>query len=339
VLVVEDSAFMRKVISDILCSDDSLSVVGVARNGLEALEKVRELKPDVVTMDVEMPFMDGITCTARLMTENPVPVVMLSSTTQKGASKTLEALAAGAVDFIPKPSGSVSLDLDLLRETIVSKVKSAAGARARAITVTSNTIVKTSLDGLPPSWLVAIACSTGGPGALCELFSRLEQVDASVCVIQHMPPGFTKSLSARLDDCSVFRVREASNGECLEAGHAYVAPGGLHMSLDSRLRLRVHDGPPIHGVKPAADLFMQSCAKWAAPNIIGIVLTGMGCDGAKGMMAIRDAGGRTIAEHESTSVVYGMPKAAVASDAAEMVLPLHTIPEKISEITGFCKEG
>lgn len=334
VLVVEDSAYMRKVISDILNSDSSLNVVGTAKDGVEALALARQLRPDVITMDVEMPRMDGITCTRHLMREVGVPVVMLSSLTQDGASATLDALSAGAVDFVHKPGGPVSPSLDSVRDEITHRVKLAAQSRPRPVShsILAKQTKPLASPGQRPQWLVLMAASTGGPGALLEIFSELDCPNAAFLVVQHMPAGFTPALARRLDMYSALSVREASGGELPEAGVAYLAPGGMHMSLGAGGRISVHDGPLVHGVKPAADVLMESAVKVPSVRFLGVVLTGMGYDGAKGMAAIRRAGGRTIVQDEATCVVYGMPRAVAMMGNAERAVPCHQIAEAIMQI-------
>lgn len=337
VLVVDDSAFMRKVIADIIGTDSSLEVVGTARDGKDALEKARLLRPDVITMDVEMPVMNGIECIRRIMAEHPVPIVVLSSLTHTGAQATVEALAAGAVDFIQKPAGHASLGLGKIAETIIRKVKVAAAARPRvpSYSLRKKPGAAVRCAAKNGEWHIVIASSTGGPGALLEVFSGLGSVSASITVVQHMPPGFTKTLAARLNTCSELIVVEAEGGEALRPGVAYVAPGGRHMVVEPDRTLKLVDGPPIHGVKPAADVLMDSVARFLAPNVVGVVLTGMGYDGARGMALIKRSGGKTIAEHESTCVVYGMPRAVVEMGNADVVVPVHQVAGAIRKAIGL----
>ncbi|MBP2017640.1 two-component system chemotaxis response regulator CheB [Symbiobacterium terraclitae] len=350
VLVVDDSAFMRKVLTELLQSDPQITVVGTARDGQDGLEKVLRLEPDVVTLDIEMPRLDGFGTLREIMARRPTPVVMVSSHTSEGAEATIRALALGAVDFVAKPSGSISLNMHITRDELVAKVKGAAGATPRVRTVVPPPprlpgrvqgpvpVVRprpVAGGDRPPRRLVVIGCSTGGPGALHQIIPRLPgDLPAGVLVVQHMPPGFTRSLAERLNELSAIPVKEARAGDPVRAGEVLVAPGGYHMTVDSEGRIQLDQGPPVHGVRPAVDVTLASVVPQWGNRLVGVILTGMGYDGAKGMVSLLRAGGWTIAEDASTCVVYGMPKVVVELGAAREVLPVHAIAEAITRAVG-----
>ncbi|MGE5594365.1 MAG: protein-glutamate methylesterase/protein-glutamine glutaminase [Betaproteobacteria bacterium] len=360
VLVVDDSAFTRKVVSDMLGSDPDITVIDIARDGKAAVEKARALQPDVITMDVEMPVMDGLAALRAIMSERPVPVVMLSALTQEGAATTIEALELGAVDFVAKPSHSMTVGLGEVRDQLVAKVKLAARARVRAPRLARSGATRTagsglhSLAGLGPAILrgrlgdgggpgaelgkesdtvVVIGSSTGGPSALNQVLPALPaDIPAGVLIVQHMPPGFTKSLAARLAETSAIAVKEAEAGDKLADGVALVAPGGYHMSVSADGEVTLSTDPPRNGVRPSVDTTMESAARVYGDRLVGVVLTGMGRDGAAGMAAIKAAGGRTIAEHESSCVIYGMPKAVVDQGLADLVVPIQEVAGAIVQM-------
>lgn len=378
VLVVDDSAFMRKILTDLLSSDQDITVVGTARNGEDALKKAAQLEPDVITLDVEMPVMDGITALQELLRQRPVPVVMVSSLTQAGAETTIQALTLGAVDFVGKPSGHISLDMAKTRDELVRKVKQAAQAQVRVPLVgrpgqTGSSRPLRSARPVPPRPtqarpgvrpaglgtrpplpalrpagsgptpagagggslvpIIAIGCSTGGPGALHRVIPALPgDLPAAVLIVQHMPPGFTRSLADRLNDLSALTVKEAAGGERLTAGQALIAPGGLHLTVDADGVVHLDDGPPQHGVRPAVDRLLMSLAAHHGPRTLAVIMTGMGFDGARGTAALREAGGRAVAEDQSTCVVYGMPRAVIELGQADRVVPLDDIPTAILEM-------
>lgn len=340
VLVVDDSAYMRKVITNMLQSDEEIFVVDTARDGLDALEKIKQWKPQVVTLDVEMPRMDGLTALQKIMQECPTAVVMLSSLTQEGNATTIKALSLGAVDFVPKPSGAISLDIAKVKEDLIAKIKVAARAslkNVRSVAQLAPEKLARPLAGAPgggiPDKLVVIGSSTGGPNALQQVVPRLPgNLPAGVLIIQHMPAGFTNSLAHRLNDISSLAVKEAAEGDIVQRGHVYIAPGGQHMVLDSRLTVRLNTNPPVHSVRPAVDVTMESVVENFKGKLIGVILTGMGYDGAKGMAAIKRIGGKTIAQNEATCVVYGMPRVVVESGKADKVLPITEIAQGIVEM-------
>ncbi|MBY6276994.1 protein-glutamate methylesterase/protein-glutamine glutaminase [Symbiobacterium thermophilum] len=350
VLVVDDSAFMRKVLTELLESDPLITVVATARDGQDGLEKVLQLQPDVVTLDIEMPRLDGYGTLREIMARRPTPVVMVSSHTREGAEATIRALALGAVDFVAKPSGSISLNMHVARDELVAKVKAAAAATPRVRTAAAEMAPVSprekmqALAGLRrqtgfgdrlPRRLVLIGCSTGGPGALHQIIPRLPaDLPAGVLVVQHMPPGFTRSLAQRLDELSAISVREARAGDPVRAGQVLVAPGGYHMLVDAEGRIALDQGPPVHGVRPAVDVTFESVLPVWKDRLVGVILTGMGYDGAKGMAQLWKAGGWTIAEDASTCVVYGMPRVVVEMGAAREVLPVHSIADAITRAVG-----
>ncbi|MDW8107001.1 MAG: chemotaxis response regulator protein-glutamate methylesterase [Armatimonadota bacterium] len=338
VLVVDDSMFMRRMISDLLSQDAAIEVVGTARHGQEGLEKARALRPDVITLDVEMPVMDGVTMLQQLMQELPTPVVMLSSLTTEGAEVTLKCLELGAVDFVTKPSGSISLDIYKISSQIIEKVKAAAQARIATALTTKRSVPAPT----PPqptlrrmaseAPLVVIGASTGGPRALNVVMSGLPaQLHAKVLLIQHMPEGFTRSLAERLDRNSAFTVREAQGGEVLQPGVAYLAQGGKHLKVEQGGKLVLTQDPPVHGVRPAVDVALLSIAQNYSGKVVVAILTGMGTDGAAGVRALHAKGAYTIAEDESTCVVFGMPRAAIQTGCVKRVAPLDKIAEAITE--------
>ena len=349
VLVVDDSAFMRKIISDLLKKDPELDVVGTARDGEDALIKVEQLRPDVVTLDVEMPKMDGLEFLRIQMSKVPLPVVMVSSLTQEGAAITLEALDLGAVDFVPKPSGALSLDMHKVASDMCKKVKSAASARVRFVNralsssrlkIQSHYPKEFQTELKPESTnlevaekLVIIGSSTGGPSALMEVIPKLpKDLGAGVVVIQHMPPGFTKSLADRLNKVSELTVKEAEDGDLIAKNRVLIAPGGYHLVAGKNRKVEINSDLPVHGVRPAVDVFMESAAPIYQDKTIGVILTGMGFDGAKGMKTIKRLGGRTVAQDEDSCVVYGMPRAVVDMGLADRIASLNQISDQIKEL-------
>jgi two-component system chemotaxis response regulator CheB len=338
VLVVDDSAFMRRVIGEAIASQPDLQLAGVAINGLDALLKVEQLKPDVVTLDVEMPEMDGLTALRHLMTRYPRPVVMLSSLTQEGAATTMRALSIGAVDFVPKPSGSISLDFHRVREDLLHKIRVAAGARvhARAAAVASAPAAPKPRPTLGGSFdrLVLIGSSTGGPRALGTVVPGLPRDGRTAyLVVQHMPAGFTRSLAERLDGSSPLNIREASAGDRLAADTLLVAPGDFHLRLTAAGVVELDNtSARVHGVRPSVDVALDSVADHFAKRAVVAILTGMGQDGATGAERVRRASGYVLAEDESTCVVWGMPRAVVERGAADRVVPLHDMAQAITSV-------
>ncbi|WNQ13752.1 chemotaxis response regulator protein-glutamate methylesterase [Paenibacillus aurantius] len=348
VLVVDDSVFMRKIISDMVGEDSRFHVAGTAKNGREALEKVKELNPDVITMDVEMPVMDGLEALALIMKEKPTPVIMLSSLTQEGAMETVKALERGAVDFLQKPSGSVSFDLHKVRELLHEKLLAAVHSKVLPAWVQDaapepvlprvRQIKETSPEG-SFEHLVAMGTSTGGPRALHAVISGLPaDFPAPVLVVQHMPPKFTKSLADRLNAVSPLLVKEAEDGEGVERGKVLLAPGGYHMAMvqenGGHFRIKLTEEEPRMGHRPSVDYLFESLLPFRRLKRHIVLMTGMGSDGAKGMLALRQAGAfSTTAESEESCVVYGMPRAAVHLNGAMHVQPLPRIASHLVRLT------
>lgn len=338
VLVVDDSAFMRYVISKELSADPALQVVGMARDGIDAMQKIALLKPDVVTMDLEMPRMDGLTALERIMREEPVPVILLSSLSQEGAAVTIRALELGAADFVPKPSAFQASSAETAWRQLVAKVKGAGGLdgrrlggraplsppKSREATASAAPVPVASRSRVTKAErVVVVGTSTGGPRALFEVVPRLPaKLPAGVLLVQHMPPGFTRSLANRLNDVSPLEVREAVEGDTIEPGLALLAPGDYHMAVRRGGRVSLEKSPAVHGVRPSVDVTMESAASVYGAATVGVVLTGMGTDGTSGAIAIRRAGGTVMAEDESTCVVYGMPRSVRDAGAADRVIRL-----------------
>lgn len=349
VLVVDDSAFMRKMVSEILARDPALCVVGQARDGADALAKLTTLQPDVITLDVEMPVLDGFGTLAQIMQCRPTPVLMLSSLTQAGADATLRCLEMGAVDVVGKPSGSISLDIEKIAAELTAKVKAAAGAgtqsrpagpppasvdkkpslRHDADAPTGGGEPRTSRDKIT---VLAIGASTGGPRALQALIPALPaDLGLPIVIVQHMPPGFTASLARRLEQTSPFTAKEAEEGDRLRPGQILVAPGGFHLQFDTGGTVRLSSEPPIHGVRPAVDITFASLARLYGTHLLAVLLTGMGKDGARGLKLVQDQGGVTLAEDETTCVIYGMPKAAAEIGGVGALLPLPALAPAITQ--------
>jgi two-component system, chemotaxis family, protein-glutamate methylesterase/glutaminase len=362
ILIVDDSAFMRKVISDLFFAEPDFQVIDSARNGAEAVEKVISLSPDVVTMDLEMPVMDGLSALQKIMMVKPTPVVMVSSLTKAGGDSTVRGLEAGAVDFVAKTAGPISRIDDIAQE-LVMKCRAASKVNMSRVPVLSprlpaqmppNVLRPTTADEGEPKrltkptvaptesilptfsgmssasdWIVAIGTSTGGPRALQEVLTRLpKNLPCPAVIVQHMPPGFTRSLAERLNSLSEIQVKEAEEGDVLLPGCAVIAPGDYHISIQresGKSVVRLNKEPAIGGLRPAVDPMMMSVSRNFPGKAVGVILTGMGHDGAKGLLAIKQAHGCTIAEDKSTTVIYGMPKAAVEAGAVDRSFPLHEV--------------
>jgi two-component system chemotaxis response regulator CheB len=331
VLVVDDSALMRQLLSSMMASDADIEVVGAAPDPLVARKMIKELNPDVVTLDVEMPNMDGISFLEKIMKLRPMPVLMISSLTQQGAEATLHALEIGAVDYVAKPKVDLQQGLTEKRAEIVEKVKMAAKARVRACTKLP---LRASTPGLSAAGfstterIVAIGASTGGVEALREVLCALPADSPAVVVTQHMPAGFTSRFAERLNTLAQVTVQEATQNQRILPGHVYIAPGNWHLEVartGANYTCRLHDGPPVSGHRPSVDVLFRSVAASARSNAIGVILTGMGKDGAEGLRQMRAAGAATIGQNEATCIVYGMPKAAAALDATEIELPIERI--------------
>jgi two-component system chemotaxis response regulator CheB len=347
VLVVDDSAFMRRLVSDVVQSSGEFEVVGTARDGHDALRQVVALDPDLITLDVDMPELDGLAALECIMRDHPRPVVMLSAGgSDGGADATLRALERGAVDFVRKPSGAISLDLESVGEQLLDALRAASTVTQfdrpvamerieAAVTVAAPADAKPSPALGTLSHVICIAASTGGPAALAQLVPALPAwTDAAVLVVQHMPVGFTASFARRLDAASRLTVHEAVHGEPVRAGHVYVAPGGWHLRVAGtaeRPVLQLDDAAPLWGVRPAADLLFASAAETLGARCIGVVLTGMGRDGAEGLKAIRQMGGGALVQDAYSSIVPGMPEAARRTAGADDVVALHRMAHAIAE--------
>ncbi|MER1984779.1 MAG: chemotaxis response regulator protein-glutamate methylesterase [Solibacillus sp.] len=365
-LVVDDSAFMRKLITDFFANHPTIEVVGTARNGKDAIQKIKQLLPNVVTMDVEMPEMNGLDALKEIMQATPVPVIMLSSTTQRGAENTLTAMEYGAVDFVAKPSGTISLDLHKIQYELIGKVEQAVQIPIIKLKqpLTARKLVQADLPiaqvkpasiseqrkkevprFTPPAkkteWnktsrkIILIGTSTGGPRALQEVITKIPaNVDAPILIVQHMPAGFTKSLATRLNQLSKIHVKEAEQGDVLQKGTAYIAPGGYHMKLR---KVGATYGivldqtePPRSGHRPSVDVMFEDVSKIPEMDKIAVIMTGMGYDGSKGLKLLKQSGNViAIAESAETCIVYGMPKAAVETQLVDEVADVDDIAQII----------
>ena len=349
VLVIDDSAFMRKLISDFLSEDSRITVIGTARNGEDGIKKIKELTPDVVTLDVEMPILDGLSALKRIMNEHPVPVLMLSSITKVGAESTIQAMQAGAIDFITKPSGSISLDLYKVKQELVEKVILASNVKPKTLlnlssegkkTITSRTsyskmepregvkgIVQKTVS--PNDWMqsmkkiVIIGTSTGGPRALQKVLTNLpSDIEAPILIVQHMPAGFTRSLANRLNTLSAITVKEAEHGEIIQ--HLKVKTVGVHTAID------LDQSAPLNGHRPSVDIMFESVSDLKAYAKIAVIMTGMGSDGTDGLKKLARKGNvKAIAESQETCIVYGMPKTAIATNYIDEVQKVDHIAETI----------
>ena len=354
VLIVDDSAFIRKIVSDILGTDSEIEIVDKARNGKEAIEKLLKNEIDVVTLDVEMPIMDGITTLSEIMKIKPTPVVMLSGLTKQGADLTIQALEIGAVDFITKPSNIFKIDQEQIKADIVQKVKVAASVnvkRRRSVIGKPEAKVNLRASKVREAGkrqrvgkvenIVAIGTSTGGPKALQNVISNIEEdINASIVVVQHMPPGFTKSLAERINNISRVRVKEAAHGDVLENGVAYIAPGDRHIKFEKdgmSIKILLDDGPTVSGHKPSVDAMFYSLTSIKCKKIIPVIMTGMGHDGAKGMDTLKKSNSVdvfSIAEDEDSCVVFGMPKSAINLGAVDKILHVNQIANEINKLVG-----
>jgi two-component system chemotaxis response regulator CheB len=345
VVVVDDSALVRGLLSEIINRQPDMVCVGAAADPLVAREMIRNLNPDVITLDIEMPRMDGIDFLSRLMRLRPMPVVMVSTLTERGAEVTLRALELGAVDFVAKPKIGVADGLRQLGDDITDKVRTAARAHVRRLppaptaTPAAGTVhpvrpAVSNIGRLSTEKIIFIGASTGGTEATREVLVQLPPDSPAVMITQHMPPGFTKSYAARLNGLSRIRVAEAIDGERVLPGHAYIAPGGTHLSVErsgANYIARVRDGEPVNRHKPSVEVLFQSAARVVGPNALGVMLTGMGADGAKAMKEMRDAGSWNVCQDEASCVVFGMPREAIAHGAANEVMPLMQIATALIE--------
>ena len=348
VLVADDSAFMRTAITRMIESDPSLRVGATAQTGQEALDKAKTLKPDVITLDVEMPGMNGLDTLRHIMKECPTPVIMVSSLTQEGAEVTLEALDIGAFDYVPKQSSFVSLDIVKIREDLIGKIKAAAESKKRRPMLSATkagTPQRKTILAAPKNaaTIVALGTSTGGPKALQEMLPLLpEDLNVPVLIVQHMPPGFTGPFARRLDGICKINVREAIQEEEIQPGVVYIAPAGQHMTVyrrgTSKVALRLGQTPAGLLHMPSVDVMMNSVAEVFRSLTLGVIMTGMGADGAKGMETIKREGGFNVGQDEHSCTVYGMPRSAAEAGVLHRVVPLLQIPEQIMQVA-HCKKA
>jgi len=355
VLIVDDSAFMRKVLQSIIATDPQLEIVGEARDGREAIAMAESLRPDVISMDIMMPHVDGLQATESIMSKNPRPIVIVSSEARDGAEPTLRALELGAIDFVPKPSSGIDLDMNSIRDEICRKLKLASRVRvvrtAKSFSAPvqappeNNPYTKVSLppsngngsngsgNGAQPKAaangrhpLVVIASSTGGPQTLMQLIPAIPRdFPGTIVLVQHMPGTFTSQFSKQLAEVAGLKVKEAEHGDELKAGTIYVCPGSHHLRISGSGRIDLQEGERINGYRPCADLALESAAAFAGPMCVGVILTGMGADGSKGVQAVKAGGGHVIAQDEATAVIFGMPAEAIKTGAVDQVLGIESI--------------
>ena len=339
VLIVDDSAMVRQLLTEMISADPAFEVVGSAADPLVARDKIKQLNPDVLTLDVEMPRMDGLTFLENLMRLRPLPVLMVSSLTERGAEVTLQALELGAVDFVTKPKIDVKSGLIENAEELRSKLKAVARAKvfarspraANTATAASSTPIKRRMFGTTEK-IIAIASSTGGTEAVKEVLMQMPADAPAIVIAQHIPAMFSRPFADRMDRCSAMTVFEASDGQQIVPGHVYIAPGGRHLTVvrsGARYICRLTDEAPECFQRPSCNVLFRSVSEWVGPNAVGAVLTGMGEDGARGLLAMRQAGAHTLIQDEASSVVWGMPGAAHKIGAAELVLPLHRIADQL----------
>jgi two-component system chemotaxis response regulator CheB len=368
VLIADDSAFMRKVLLSIITSDQQMEVVGEARDGREAVSLNESLRPDVITMDINMPHMDGLQATELIMSSNPKPILVVSSESREGADITLKALELGAIDFVAKPSSGIDLDMNSVRDELIRKIRMVSKVRAVRTATRSKlqqeiassaprtepvspltASVQTSsapsrTEPLSPAApfgtgkpsgkfpIVVVACSTGGPATLMKFAPMIPQsFPGAILLVQHMPGTFTGQFSQQLAEVSKIRIKEAEAGEILQQGQMYVCPGSHHMRITPTGRITLDDGPRISGYRPCADVTLETVAHYAGPMGIAAVLTGMGNDGARGVQAIKAAGGHVIAQDEATSIIFGMPSEAIKTGAVDAILPIEQVYQGIEK--------
>ena len=339
VLIVDDSALVRQVLKQGLSNCDSIEVVGTANNPYEARDLIVEKKPDVLTLDVEMPKMDGLEFLKKLMPQYPLPVIMVSALTEKGSQITLDALASGAIDFVQKPSADVERGLssminEIIEKTIMASKVDVSKWKMNIDEYRQRKSVKIGALAKTTDKIIAIGASTGGTEAIHRVLEVLPPNTPGIIIVQHMPAGFTKMFADRLNASTNLEVKEAKSGDRVMTGHVLVAPGNFHMQLirsGGDYRVACRNGAKVSGHKPSVDVLFRSVAKYAGANAIGIMLTGMGSDGADAMVKMREAGARTVAQDEATSIVFGMPKEAFKRGGAEKLSPLNKIPDIIKD--------
>ena len=348
VLVIDDSALVRQILVEIMKRARDIEVVGTANDPFMARERIKELNPDVLTLDVEMPRMDGLTFLANLMRLRPMPVVMISSLTERGAETTLKALELGAVDFVSKPKVDVAGTLEHFSEEILTKIRAAAVARVvgRSNFVPPPVVPKHSADAILPAAggrrvlrttdrIIAIGASTGGTEAIRAVLTGLPADCPAIVIAQHIPAAFSAPFTQRMNAMAAMSVCEPSDGQQIKPGHVYIAPGGRHLLVErdgARYRCRLNDGPPVNRHCPSVDVLFRSVAQQVGPNAVGVLLTGMGDDGARGLKEMRDAGAPTIAQDEASSVVWGMPGAAHRLGAVQELVPLDRVASTVMQL-------
>jgi two-component system chemotaxis response regulator CheB len=347
VLIVDDSALIRAILTEIINQTDDLEVVGVARDPIVAREKIRELKPDVITLDIEMPNMDGLEFLEKLMRLHPLPVLMVSTLTQKGSDSALRALELGAIDFIAKPKVDVKNQLEAYAEEITNKIRMIAKAKVKPKQPAQEPSKKAKVLKISTNKLVAnqkilvIGASTGGTEAIKEILIDMPADCPPILIVQHMPAGFTKSYAARLDSLCQINVSEAKHGERILPGHAYLAPGDYRLSIgrvSNYYICNVTQNPPVNRHRPAVDVLFDSVAALAKGNAVGVILTGMGKDGAAGMKRMSEKGCKNLAQDEASCVVFGMPKEAIAQGGVDEIVPLNKMSQQILDYLGFIQE-
>jgi two-component system chemotaxis response regulator CheB len=350
VLVVDDSSFMRALISEMVESTREFRVVGTAADGIDAIEAIRSLAPDIVTLDIEMPRLDGLQALDTIMRDMPRPVVMLSAAgSERGNEMTLRALERGAVEFVRKPSGPISIDLLTVKQELLAALKAASAVNMAGVRTPQSGGVPVGAETVPKKSsgaagrVVVIAASTGGPRALGEIVPHLpDTLGAAVLIVQHMPREFTRSLSHRLDLMSPLPVAEATDGETVLENHVYLAPGGFHMTVSggsAASTISLDTSPTIWGVRPAADPLFVSAAEVFGANAIGVILTGMGRDGAEGLRRIRAAGGKAVVQDRESSIIYGMPQAAMEMAGADRVVAASDMARAIRDLCRTTRRG
>ncbi len=345
VMIVDDSALMRRILQNILVQDPNIEVIGIAKDGIEALKRAQDLKPDVITLDVEMPLMDGISCLEYLLKQGSYGVIMVSSITKERANATIRALELGAFDFVTKSDNIFDMSSAKKHNEIIEKIKLAYKSLKKTETFYKvrrkepDDIVESRIPSSDLKYIVALGISTGGPRALSEILTEFPaDLPAAIVIVQHMPPGFTASLASRLNETCRLNVKEAEDMEELKAGYIYIAPGDYHLTFDSgtdKIRIKLTKDPPIGGLRPNVDIMMTSLSETKFKNIIGVIMTGMGSDGVKGLLELKENNDAyVIAQDENTSIVFGMPRAAIEKGVVDKTVPLHNIPTCIMNFMG-----